>query len=398
MRKLKYWRSKNSLIGTELINDKRRTRDENKLMKIGIVTGTPSFGGVNRTAMEAAVGLEELGFETELIFLLRSGSIRDHAELLHRVKHSYLFESTAKSKLGELLSRSIYLAKKPRVRYDLLIAYNLPAARVAFRIWKDQRCPYICVQHDPGEYTFVDPLQFLFRHSNHFLKLNELKWLTNAKVILTNSKKMCKLLKTRTGLESSVLYPSSSLVGRISKKELPKKREDIFAVIHRLGYDQIFPALALLLEDATRLRLEIAGSTVSGRTDKVVKTFRHLTKQVQFVYNPTDDYLTQLYQTSRGLLHPSVENFNLVALEAASMGCPVLTYRQSGIFEIFEGKSEEGFFDVEDTQGLAELAEKLLDDEQRAIKMGSEQYDIASSYTLERHVSELKGFIEEATQ
>jgi glycosyltransferase involved in cell wall biosynthesis len=367
-------------------------------MKVGIITASPSFGGVNRTAMEAAVGLEELGFETELVFLVRSGSIRAHTELLRRVKHSYLFEPTAKSKLGELLSRSIYLAKKPRGRYNLVIAYNLPAARVAFRMWKDQHCPYICVHHDPGAYTFVDPLYFLFQHSSHYLKVNELKWLADAKVILTNSKKMRTLLKTRTGLESSVLYPSSSLVGHISKKELPTNREDYFAVIHRLGYDQLFPALVPLLEDATRLKLKIAGSTVSGRTDKVVKTFSHLTKQVQFVYNPTDDDLQRLYQASRGLLQPSVENFNLVALEAASMGCPVLTYRQSGIFEIFEGKYEKGFFDVEDTQGLAELAEKLLDDEQRAIKMGSEQYDIASSYTLERHVSELAGFIQEATQ
>src|SRR5665647_546218 len=204
-------------------------------MKVGIIAGTPSFGGISRTAMEAASGLTRLGFDVNVIFLVKSHSIPVHEELYSAVSHTYLYESKyLTSTAGEALSRALYLTRSPKESYDLLITYQLAAARVAFQVWKEKRCPYVCVHHDPGTYQFTDPLQILFRHSDYLAKKYESTWLSNAALIVTNSKRNRERLKSHTGLESTVLYPSSSLVGQLSKDGLPCTRDQKFLTVHRL--------------------------------------------------------------------------------------------------------------------------------------------------------------------
>lgn len=363
-------------------------------MKIGIITPTPSLGGINRVAMETGFTLTKLGFDVDLLFFMK-GSIPANEELLRTVDAKYLFESNhLKSTIGEFLSRSLYLTKRPKGTYDLIIAHGLPAARVAFRMWKKRRCPYLCYHYDPGAYTFIDPLYYLYTDSNGFSRKKEFKWLAQATAIITSSKALNQILKSRIGLESTVLYPSSSLVGSLSTDELPRQRDRCFLSVHRIGPGELFPSLVSVLENVKKMNLVIAGSTVRKRSDeKVVDLFNHVERQIRFVYNPSDEDLKRLYFASRGLLFPDVENFNLVALEAASFGCPVLTYKQSGIFELFEGKYEVGFFDESDLEGLSKMAQILFDDEERAIKIGKRQYEIASRYSLEWHTRELARII-----
>jgi len=361
-------------------------------VKLGIITGSPSFGGLNRVAMEQAAGLVGLGFDVDLIFLVRSQSVPAHNELIRGAAVTYLLDFPHFGSIGEGLSRSLYLMKKLSRDYELLIAHNLPAARVAFRTWKANQTPYLCCHHDSW-YTFPDPLYYAFAYFHSYFKRSEMRWLSNAKAILTNSKKTAEVLRSQTGLLSSVLYPSSSLVGSIPREDVTGKRGEHFLAVHRMSSEPIFAELVSLLEKVEKLNLIIAGGTVSRRTQKVVNMFSHLNNRVKFVFNPPDKDLRRLYLTSRGLLSPSVENFNLVALEAAAMGCPVLTCKQSGIFEIFAGKYEEGFFDEGDADVLSAAVEILLSDPELAMRMGQKQYEIACNYTPKRHARELARII-----
>ena len=343
--------------------------------------------------METGFALTKLGFDVDLLFFIK-GSIPPNEELLRAVDAKYLFESShLKTVIGQFLSRSLYLTKRPKETYDLIIAHGFPATRVAFRTWKKTRCPYISYVHDPGVYTFVDPLYYLYTGSDGFSKRKELKWLAQATTIITQSKANSQKIKSRTGLESIVLPPSSSLVGSLSTDELPSQRDQCFLSVHRLGPGDLFPSLVSILESAKKMNLLIAGSTVGKRSDQVVDLFKGVQHQVRFVYNAQDKDLKRFYFTSRGLLFPDIENFNLVALEAASFGCPVLTYKQSGVFELFEGKYEVGFFDKSDLEGLSKMAQILLDDEEKAIKIGERRSKIASRYSLEWHTRELARII-----
>ena len=136
----------------------------------------------------------------------------------------------------------------------------------------------------------------------------------------------------------------------------------------------------------------IAGSRSPFVSDKIIKMFtkeKGIRNRVSFIFDPSDEKLRDLYLRARGFLYPGVENFNMMILEAASNGCPSITCKESGVFELFEGKCEELFTEQNDIEKFAEITESLLHDEKKTISEGKKQYKVAINYTTETHMEKL---------
>jgi glycosyltransferase involved in cell wall biosynthesis len=222
------------------------------------------------------------------------------------------------------------------------------------------------------------------------------EWLSQISIILVNSERSRRILREQSGLESHVVYPCISFAGRLNPNELPDIREDFFLVVHRIGYDSLFDNIHSICEMDQELNLVIAGSVVPGRSSKIIKKFEQFGNRIRFISNPSENQLESLYLRARGLLHPGVENFNLPVLEAASFGCPFVTCRESGVFEVFNEHSDAGFLEGEGKKlepWLGMIAE-LRQNVDTSIQLGKKQYEIARHFTRMKHAKELSRYLE----
>ena len=75
------------------------------------------------------------------------------------------------------------------------------------------------------------------------------------------------------------------------------------------------------------------------------------------------------------------ETFSMTVVEAMAAGSPVIAARTGGIREIIEDKRNGLLFDSEDSLGLADQIERLLDDREFAARLGSTaRADVTSRY------------------
>lgn len=359
-------------------------------MKIGVVTPTVSPGGLYRVAIEETRYLNNLNFDSKLIALFKPIDI--WSELLRDISPDYLASSRFLSPfISELINRNLFLVKKIKGHYDVVICHNLPSVYAVKKSHVGvKKVAYI---HDPLHFTVSGNMyHFLFNSTKVLERKFSINWLSEADIILVNSKRSQRTLKEKIDLDSRVLYPT--IIFR-HDRPLPETREEFFLCVGRIGYHPTYFRLLEIMRQAKHMQLVIAGS-LSHSAYKIINIFVKdpwIKERVKFITNPTDRELSSLYDRARAFIYPGIENFNMSAMEAASHGCPIIISKESGIHEILDGYGLVARTD--DTDLFVDIVQNLIADEKKAVKEGRKAFECTANYDIHYHMSTLMRFLRE---
>jgi glycosyltransferase involved in cell wall biosynthesis len=165
---------------------------------------------------------------------------------------------------------------------------------------------------------------------------------------LANSRHTAAMIKNAYGRDSTVLYPP---VRTDFYTPGDCRRDDFWLVAGAL---EPYKRVDLAIE-AARLagrRLIIAGN---GSCLRALRAIAH--RDVTFVTDADDDMMRALFRRARVLLHPQVEDFGIVAVEAQACGLPVAAFARGGAVETVEHNVTGIHFDEQTAEQLAHAAE-----------------------------------------
>jgi glycosyltransferase involved in cell wall biosynthesis len=339
-------------------------------------------------AIEETKYLQGLGHDSHLISLIKP--VNPWYKLLDGLPVEYLADYKAPTPfLSELLNRNLVCMKRISKNYDAVICHNLPSCYVIHRDRSSKIRKMISYIHDPIHFTLTGNIfQILFKISS-FKRSSALKWLGGSDAILVNSLKSKKTLKSATGLDSEVLYPTIASF----KDELPRERQKFFLCVGRIGAHPAFTDMLRILDRIPQMELVIAGSwshTAKGIVD-MFSSKQQLKDRVRIVINPSDKELRDLYRNARAFLYPGIENFNMSALEAASNGCPIIVPNESGICEVMQDHALCAAYG--DVDSFVRIVKSLLDDHEKALHEGRKSFQSLKGFNTAYHMSKLKTYL-----
>jgi glycosyltransferase involved in cell wall biosynthesis len=132
----------------------------------------------------------------------------------------------------------------------------------------------------------------------------------------------------------------------------------------------------------------------ASRAFDLVRATRDL-PNVRFVGRQNASAIAALYRWADINLFPSqLESFGLPLLEAMAAGTPTIASRLEPLVEV--GENTARYHDPRDPHELAQMIIDLTHDEPARIKLGEEASRRAETFTWEKHVDSLVGFLEKA--
>jgi glycosyltransferase involved in cell wall biosynthesis len=282
---------------------------------------------------------------------------------------------------SELLSRLMYTQYINRLNIqdvEYILAHNIPSAITAYRIHQRTHIPYVIYLHD-ATYSAIPGTLPKFHREEIMEALNF------SKAVLTNSVVTAKEFYKIYLKESTPLYPGCSPSSVINDE-----KEDFILFVHSVFDNFIFNILAQLLTENKQLKLTIAGS--KRHTWQVVY-FKYKLKfgnRVQFVFNPREEELKNLYRRAKILIHPQIENFGLAPLEAAAEGTAAIVAKGSGVLEVLKEETQVLTFS-HGTDELNSILTSVTDRELRHI--GTSAWKRAMEFNWNNHAKSLEKVI-----
>lgn len=154
-----------------------------------------------------------------------------------------------------------------------------------------------------------------------------------------------------------------------SFKPTDKPKKDFILYVggfdRRKNLERLIDAYSLLLDQGCKEKLVLAGHSKTGGYAKLYYDVRGLLRtkkmegKVEVVENPSDDKITELYQTAKLFVFPSlIEGFGLPVLEAMACGCPVVCSNAASLPEV--GGDAVLYFDPCDIRGMADTMQRVL--------------------------------------
>jgi glycogen synthase len=169
------------------------------------------------------------------------------------------------------------------------------------------------------------------------------------------------------GIDPADLVPVEDL--KALRAQFARPEDKLVLLAGRLVYEKGFHlALEALREVIARLgdvRFVVAGSGTAEKDLRAQAAELGLDEYGTFLGWIGDDVLHSLYRIADLTVVPSIyEPFGLVALEAMASGCPCLVADTGGLREVVPNEDVGLRFHSRDPHSLAELAERLLTDEE----------------------------------
>jgi glycosyltransferase involved in cell wall biosynthesis len=197
--------------------------------------------------------------------------------------------------------------------------------------------------------------------------------------------------------ESTVIYPpvgktqitryNRQTNSKLQVKNL-KENAKYFLIVSRLSpYKKIDRAIEAF--NKLELPLVVVGT---GKQEKELKMMAK--DNVKFLGWVPDEKMSEIYESARAFIFPSVDDFGIAPAEAQMRGIPVIAVRQGGAKEIAEeGKTGE-FFDSATPEVIADAVRRFVEKEENYdreyIKQSSEKF------SKERFKKEMKEYINDA--
>lgn len=201
------------------------------------------------------------------------------------------------------------------------------------------------------------------------------------------SKTVAERIKNFYQRESQVIYPGI-LENKIDRFGRGSQACKYFLIVSRLVYYKRVD-IAVAAFNKLRWKLKIVGSGPEEHRLRVIAG-----NSIEFLGNVSDERLWQLYRNTQALVCPQEEDFGLTALEAQSMGIPVITFKRGGITEtVIEGETGE-FFEEQSVCSLIKALKKVREDKYSPISFRQN----ISRFRKEDFLVEFKQRVEEIWQ
>lgn len=173
--------------------------------------------------------------------------------------------------------------------------------------------------------------------------------------IISISETVAKRCKYYYQRESDVLYPPFDANYWLSQqKEKSPVAKPFFLVVSRLeSYKRVDIPVELFTKQNDKT-LVVIGSGNEKR-----KLQRMAGKNIRFIEHISDRQLASFYQNAEALVMPQEEDFGYVALEAQTMGCPVIAYEKGGAQETVLKEKTGIFFPFQTVDSLASALERF---------------------------------------
>ncbi len=233
-----------------------------------------------------------------------------------------------------VISSSSTFAKGVRVDPGALhISYCHTPARF---LWIDAEAYISGLKRGLVRKIIIDPL--IYRLRKHDTQN------TTVHVFLANSKNVRGRIATYYHRESTVLYPPVELAK--AHETTARPTSPYFVAGGRLVRYKRFD-IAIKTFNRLNIPLFIFGTGPERRR------LRRLARpHIQFVGRISDEEKLALLRGAEAYIHPQVEDFGITAVEAMSVGRPVIAYRSGGALEtVIEGKTGL-FFDSQSWESL----------------------------------------------
>lgn len=143
-------------------------------------------------------------------------------------------------------------------------------------------------------------------------------------VFVANSTFVAARIRAAYGRSATVVHPPIDL-DRFELSEAPRGHEFVVA-----GRMVAYKRADLAVRAATR---ENVALVVAGRGPELTSLRAIAGPTVRFVESPSDDELVELMQQARAVLHPGIEDFGMILVEAQACGTPVIARAEGGALE-----------------------------------------------------------------
>ena len=182
------------------------------------------------------------------------------------------------------------------------------------------------------------------------------------------------------GIDPEDLQPSDDAELKRLRSEFAAPDDKLVLLIGRLVYEKGFQialeAMPRLVERQPGTRFLVAGSGTHEAELKRQAQDLGLLEHGTFLGWIGDDVLHSLYPIADLCVVPSIyEPFGLVALEAMASGCPCIVADTGGLREVVPHDDVGLRFRSRDPESLAEVAERVLADDELGHRLVAEAYE-----------------------
>ena len=262
---------------------------------------------------------------------------------------------------------------------DLIISHNKAGAIAAHRLYKRTRVPYVAYEHNADQNGINGTLI-------KFERADVKESLESATVLLANSKTTAMDLETLYGVRAKVLYPGCY---HFPSKDIINNKENHYLVVHFISKNDTFDILYKLLNRNKEIRIIIAGARKYG-WQLVYTVFKlKFGGRVDFIFDPDDNVIAQLYKRSKMLLNTGIESFGMSPLEAAGYGTPSVAVRGSGIFEVLQDTTEILSFEKNNVEELDTIIRQHSNDPTSLEHIGEKAWDKSRKFDWNAHRQQL---------
>ncbi len=187
------------------------------------------------------------------------------------------------------------------------------------------------------------------------------------------------------GIDPADLQPFDGEEMRRLRGEFAAPEEKLVLLIGRLVYEKGFQialeAMPQVIEALGNVRFLVAGSGTHEHELRQQATALGLDHHGSFLGWIGDDVLHTLYRIADLTVVPSIyEPFGLVALEAMASGCPCLVADTGGLREVVPHEEVGLRFRPRDAGSLAEVAIRVLADDELGRRLVAEAYEHLRSF------------------
>jgi len=380
--------------------------------KIAVFVDQLVLGGVQKGAIEEVRLLRKLGYQVQIVSLMRKGFKPEYKKLIKDTpliflsdRYPQLFRNSFKFPFFSFFSTlhlfgpilAPFFVKKNE--WDIIISHGTTTCLTALSLSKTRSIKYIAVIHDPMEYILKHvyketPLKYFFGILSPILYTLERAIVKNAQQVAVNSYVHRSFIKKTYHLDPFVL-----IFGAKPLPRLPRKRQNYLLAVSRWDKGKNPLLLLRIIKKLKRASLVITGSWTrkedlnwfKSQIDKF-----QLTKRIKLYPSVSERQLKNLYSQALVFIHPNFEAFGLGGLEAAAHGCPIIIPKGSGITEIFEN-GKDGFFPQKaNLRYFLPAVKTIVSNPQKTTQMGKSAYHKAKFYSWQQHTQKLVSLIEKA--
>lgn len=242
--------------------------------------------------------------------------------------------------------------------YDIVISSSHSAAK---GIITKPETLHVSYCHSPMRYVWDQSheyqeryksfrfLRFLYQPVLHRIRMWDRLAAERVDVFIANSNFVKDRIRKYYKRDSHVIWPPVDLQRFIPSS---KKTEDYLAVGRLTPYKRFDLVVDAANKNKISLKIVGEGPELGALKKKAGPT-------VEFLGRVSEAELPELYQKSKALLFPQVEDFGIVPLEAMASGTPVIAFKAGGALDTIEEGVNGLFFEEQSVESLSEAIEKF---------------------------------------